>query len=144
MCLPYLRKAGLIPEAPEPDASDAAKEKYRVEVLEYARRVIPLEIERMKMLSEVTDLVGFFFKPLDYPNGYDEKAVAKWLGVAHLKPMLEKEIAALEALPAWTVEAIETVVRAIGEELSVKFADVIHPTRVAATGQTVGPGLFET
>lgn len=144
MCLPYLRKAGLIPDAPAPDAGDAEKEKYRVEVLEYARRVIPLEIERMKTLSEVTDLVGFFFKPLDYPNGYDEKAVAKWFGVGHLRPMLAKEIAAFEAMPEWNATEIETVVRAIGEELSVKFAEVIHPTRVAATGQTVGPGLFET
>ena len=31
-----------------------------------------------------------------------------------------------------------------GLELNIPFAQVIHPTRVAATGRTVGPGLFET
>ena len=144
MCLPYLRRAGLIPDAPGPDATDGEKETYRVETLDYVRRVIPLELERMKVLSEVVDLVGFFFQPLDYPNGYDEKAIAKWLGVPHLKPLLEKEIAAYSALTEWTAENLEQTTRFIGEELGLKFADVIHPTRVAATGRTVGPGLFET
>lgn len=144
MCLPYLRKAGLIPEALPATATDEEKEKYRIEVLDYVRRVIPLELERMKTLSEVTELVGFFFQELDYPNGYDEKALAKWMSVAHLKPLLEKEIAGFESLDQWTAEGIEQVVRVAGEELGVKFAEVIHPTRVAATGRTVGPGLFET
>lgn len=144
LCLPYLRKAGLIPDAPAPDAPDAEKEKYRVEVLEYVRRVIPLEIERIKVLSEVVELVGFFFQELDFPTGYDERAVTKWFGVAHLKPMLEKEIAAYDALSEWTVEGLETATRALAEDLGVKFAEVVHPTRVAATGRTVGPGLFET
>lgn len=144
MCLPYLRRAGLIPDAPSSAASDEEKERYRVEVLEYVRRVVPLEMERMKVLSEVTDLVGFFFQNLDYPNGYDEKAVAKWFSVDYLRPLLEKEIAAYEALPEWTVEGLETATRAITEELELGFAKVVHPTRVAATGRTVGPGLFET
>src|SRR5579859_495641 len=43
MCLPYLSRAGLISDPPTE------------EELEYARRVIPLEIERMKLLSEVTE-----------------------------------------------------------------------------------------
>jgi glutamyl-tRNA synthetase len=132
LCLRCLINAQLISDPPTP------------EELEYARRVIPLEIERMKLLSEVTDLVGFFFQNLDYPSGYDEKAVAKWLGVPHLRAMLEQEIAAFEALPAWTPEALEAAARPIADALGVEFAKVIHPTRVAATGRTVGPGLFET
>ena len=150
MCLPYLRNAGLIPPEPQQEATESdkaweiRKEQYRVEVLDYVRRVIPLELERMKTLSEVVDLVGFFFQKLDYPNGYEEKAVGKWLNVPYLKPLLEKEITGFAALTDWTPEALETVVRAVGDELGLKFGDVIHPTRVAATGRTIGPGLFET
>jgi len=144
MCLPYLRKAGLIPEAPLASASDDEKETYRIEVLDYVRRVIPLEQERMKMLSEVVDLVGFFFAELDYPNGYEEKAVAKWLKVPYLKPLLEKQIEVYSDLAEWTPEALEAATREISEGLTLKFAEVIHPTRVAVTGRTVGPGLFET
>src|SRR5579875_274472 len=132
MCLPYLIKAGLISDPPTQDE------------LEMARRVIPLEMERMKVLSEVTDLVGFFFQPLDYPHGYEEKAVAKWFGVPHLKPMLEMEIEAYDTLPEWKQEALEQATKAIADRLQVPFAQVVHPTRVATTGRTVGPGLFDT
>lgn len=150
MCLPHLRKAGLIP--PEPVQEDletdkifeARKETYRIEVLDYVRRVIPLELERMKLISEVVELVGFFFQKMDYPEGYDPKATEKWFGVPHLKPLLEQEITNFAALPQWNAASIEGVVRQAAETLEVKFADVIHPTRVAATGRTIGPGLFET
>lgn len=132
LCIPYLVKAGLISNPPT------------AEEIAYARRIIPLEQERMKTLAEVADLVGVFFQPLDYPLGYDEKATAKWFGVAHLKPLLEKEIAAYQALPEWSATLLDSATRAIAEELEVKFAEVVHPTRVATTGRTVGPGLFET
>jgi glutamyl-tRNA synthetase len=135
MCLPYLIKAGYLSDPPTP------------EEIEYARRVIPLEIERLKTLADIVDPergVGFFFQHLEYPQGYDEKAVKKWLGVPHLRLMLAKEVAAFDALPAWTAEALDAATHAITDELGVKFAEVIHPTRVAATGRTIGPGLFET
>ncbi|HZT40828.1 MAG TPA: glutamate--tRNA ligase [Chthonomonadaceae bacterium] len=132
LCLPYLIKAGLISDPPT------------LEQLEYVRRILPLEQDRMKTLSEITELAGFFFEDLDYPQGYDEKAVKKWLGAAHLRPMLEREIAAYAALPEWTAEELERVAQEIAADLGVKFAEVVHPTRVVTTGRTVGPGLFET
>lgn len=131
LCIPYLIKAGLI--SAEPTSED----------LEIARRVVPLEIERMKVLSEVADLTSYFFKDLDYPVGYDEKAVTKWFKVEHLKPMLQLEISLLSNLKDWDGEGIEKVIREIGDQLELKFSEVIHPTRVAVTGRTVGPGLFE-
>ena len=143
LCLPYLVKAGLVSTAPSPDATEEEKLAYRQEI-EYVRRVIPLVQGRMKTLSDAIDMVGFFFDRLNYPQGYDEKAARKWFGVPHLRALLEREIAVWEALPSWTVEALEESTSAIGEELGIKFAEVIHPTRVAATGRTVGPGLFET
>ena len=47
-------------------------------------------------------------------------------------------------MPEWKAESLEAATHTISEELGVPFAQVIHPTRVAATGRTVGPGLFET
>ncbi|HLJ56167.1 MAG TPA: glutamate--tRNA ligase [Chthonomonadaceae bacterium] len=143
LCLPYLVKAGLVSPPPGQGASEEEKLAYSRE-LEHVRRVVPLEQGRMKTLSEIVELAGFFFNELDYPSGYDPKAARKWFGAPHLRPLLEREIAAWTALPSWTIEALEETTRAIGDALGVKFAEVIHPTRVAATGQTVGPGLFET
>ena len=42
------------------------------------------------------------------------------------------------------VEGLEAAVGGVSDELGVKRGEVIHPTRVAATGRMVGPGLFET
>lgn len=132
MCIPFLVKAGLISDPPTP------------EEVEYLRRVLPLEIDRMKLLSEAPELVSIFFKELNFPDGYDEKAVAKWLCAEHVIPMLEKEIVSYSSHPEWTEQGLEIDTRRIAEELGLEFAKVIHPTRVAATGRTIGPGLFET
>jgi glutamyl-tRNA synthetase len=142
LCLPYLIRAGLVSPAPAQDAPDEEKLAYRAE-LEYVRRVIELEQGRLKTLAEVVDLAGFFFQELSYPAGYEEKAVKKWFGVPYLQSLLEREVAAWSALPHWTVERLEESARTIGDDLGLKFAEVIHPTRVAVTGRTVGPGLFE-
>ncbi|HLV80131.1 MAG TPA: hypothetical protein VKT32_07590, partial [Chthonomonadaceae bacterium] len=85
-----------------------------------------------------------FFEDLDYPQGYDEKAVKKWFGVPYLRPMLEREIEGFSGAAEWRAQSLELVSQNVAADLGVKFADVVHPTRVAATGRTVGPGLFET
>src|SRR5258707_13772610 len=112
-CLPYRVKAELLPEPPAQPTDEADKARFEAEQalyqeqLAYARRVIPVEIEKMKVLSEITDLVSFFFKDIQYPADYDEKGLRKWSGAAHLRGLLEKEIAAFERLPAWTRELLE-------------------------------------
>ncbi len=131
LCLPYLVKAGLVSDPPTREER------------EYARRIIPLEIERMKTLSEVVELTRPFFQNIQYPQDYDAKAVAKWMGAAHVPRMLQMEIEQFALLPAFSAAELEESVRAVAAQLEVKFAEVIHPTRVAVTGRTVGPGLFE-
>jgi glutamyl-tRNA synthetase len=132
VCLPYLVNAGLVSDPP------TAEQREKLD------RVLPLEKERLKLLSEVPELVGFFFHELDFPTGYEEKAIAKWLTGENVKPLLGKEIAAFEALSEWTAEALDTTVHAVAEEMGLTLGQAVHPTRVAATGRTVGPGLFET
>jgi glutamyl-tRNA synthetase len=45
---------------------------------------------------------------------------------------------------AWDVEAIEAVLRARVDELGVKPKEIFQPIRVALTGTTVSPGIFES
>jgi glutamyl-tRNA synthetase len=131
LCMQHLQKAGLIGSPPSESE------------IELARKFIPLEIERMKVLSEIVVMAEPFFKELHFPAGYDEKAVTKWLKVEYIKPLLLREIEEFTNLTDWTPENLEAVVRQIGDDMELKFAGVIHPTRVAVTGRTVGPGLFE-
>jgi glutamyl-tRNA synthetase len=103
--------------------------------------VLKLEQERMKTLAEAPEVTAFFFR--EEPE-YDETAVNKWLRRPEAGPILDMVVRRLEALESWDVEPIESAVRATIDELGVKSGEVIHPTRVAATGRTIGPGLFET
>ena len=76
--------------------------------------------------------------PSDYePDGWKK----------HVKPetakQLEKLIAALEALPEWSAASAETALRRTAEAEGVAAGKLIHPTRLALTGVTVGAPLFD-
>ncbi len=127
-CLPYLQEAGLLPkELDEPTRA-------------YAERVIPLEQEKMKVLKDVVSLTDFFFRD-DYP--IDEAAVRKWYTQPHIPQMLEELIRRYEALESFDAESVERVTREVIAWLGVKGGEVIHPVRVALSGRTTGPSLFE-
>ncbi len=128
LSIPYLQEASLIKTE---------------EDIELAERVVPLVTDRMKTLEEVAPLTDFFFG--DMPK-YDSKAVEKWLKSSDDGVTLAKILPRLEGIAAdqFTVNLIEAAVRSGIEELGVPSPQVIHPLRVALTGRTVGPGLFET
>lgn len=129
-CTPYLVEAGLLSDPPDADQ------------MAYAARILPLVSDRMKLLSEAPELMGFFFHAPETP---EEKGRRKWLAAATADPILSEAIARIEALPGeLTVESAEQITDAIAEKLGLARGPVIHTLRVSATGRTVGPGLFET
>ena len=128
LTLPYLQRAGLLPD-PLPD-----------EQREYAERVILLEQEKVKTLSDIVSLADFFFRAL--PE-YEPTAVSKWLHNETAHELLTRLRDRLAALSSFTAGHLEREVRALAEELGIGAGKVIHPTRVAVSGRTTGPGLFE-
>jgi glutamyl-tRNA synthetase len=52
-------------------------------------------------------------------------------------------VAALESLGTFDPQSIEAALRSIADARGVKAATLIHALRVALTGKTVSPGLFE-
>ena len=52
-------------------------------------------------------------------------------------------IGRLNDLDPWTAEGLEATVRGLAEELELSAAKLIHPTRLALSGRTFGPGLFD-
>jgi glutamyl-tRNA synthetase len=129
MVLPYLKKAEMIPENPSQD------------LIDYIQRVVALEQERMKLLSEAPELMSFFLKD---KLEYDPKGTKKWLASDNAPELLNAVADRLQELDSWTVESLEATVREAGEYLAAAGGKVIHPVRMAATGKTAGPGLFET
>lgn len=105
----------------------------------YARATVELERERVVTLAEFGPATDFFLA--DTPV-YDDKAVSKWLHEPHVPALLEALKGA--SLQLSSVEACEAWVRGYAAEHGFdKLGPVVHPLRVALTGRTVGPGLFE-
>lgn len=95
--------------------------------------------ERAKTLGELTDMAGFY---LADDVTLDEKAAAKFLK-PEAAPLLQTVTDRLAALPAWDPAAIEGVFTGIVEETGAKLGSLAQPVRVAVTGGTVSPGIYE-
>jgi glutamyl-tRNA synthetase len=105
----------------------------------YLAKVMALEQERAKTLAELPELTSFFFTEA---FEIEEKAAAKWL-TPESRALLAEFATRLDKLTDFCHDSIEPVLRALAEEKAVKASALIHPTRVALSGRTAGPGLFE-
>ena len=72
------------------------------------------------------------------------KKNARRLGHAASRALLEAVTLKLEALPEWDAASIEAALRAAVADFDVAVGDAFMAVRVAVTGRTAAPGLFET
>jgi glutamyl-tRNA synthetase len=95
------------------------------------------------VLSDVVEMVRFLFTPDDV-FAPEPDAAAKNLGEAAV-PVLDASVAALEGVDGWTTAAIEEALRgALIDGLGLKPRKAFAPVRVAVTGRTVSPPLYES
>jgi len=102
--------------------------------------VAPLVQERARRLTEVGAQVRFLFADV-------EMDPASWQSVMttpEAAGAVEGAQAALQALAAWDEEAIEAALRAVLETRGLSARKGLQPIRVAVTGSTVSPPLFES
>jgi glutamyl-tRNA synthetase len=106
---------------------------------ERLREACEIAQEKAQTLAEVWGLIGFLFEPpVD-----DEKAWAKVMKDGALAA-LEASRSALAEVPAFDADAIEAALDPIPERLVAKPGKVYQPIRVAITGTSVSPGIFES
>ena len=123
---PVLVSTGVLQSGHGLDASEIAK-------------VIPSLNERAKTLVEMAEKSKFYFnKEVEF----DEKAKTKFL-TANARPLLEKVIAGLSPMENFSAEEIETLFKKIVEEEGTKLGKLAQPVRVALTGTTVSPGIYD-
>jgi glutamyl-tRNA synthetase len=103
--------------------------------------VAPAVQERVKTLSDVPAVVDFLFldEPVLDPVAWD-KGVLRVPGAAAI---LDETAAAFTDV-AWDTDPLHDAVLAIGEAHGLKLGKAQAPIRVAVTGRTVGPPLFES
>ena len=124
--------------------------------------ILPLLVERKYILENnfdrnyVVALVKLFQSRLTTLNDFPERADAFFLDEVNMDPEAKEKflsrdfsreftlfIQRLEALKDFNVATIEESFRQMVGELGIEAKVLIHPVRVALTGKTVGPGLFE-
>jgi glutamyl-tRNA synthetase len=113
--------------------------------LDYIGRLVPLIRERIKLLSEVVGLLDFFFVsgPLDYaPELLLGKRLAREPRLALDALRATREVV-VEAEP-WSAAELERGVAPLAEHFELKRGDLYGLIRVAVTGKTVTPPLFES
>ncbi len=128
LCLPHLKESGLINE--------------EVIDLEYLKKIIAIYQERLKKLSEISELTDFFFKEkLEY-----DKNLLKWAEMSDKEILnsLEKLKKLLSKIKTedWTKENLENLLLPEAEKVGNR-GELLWPLRVALTGKETSAGPFE-
>jgi glutamyl-tRNA synthetase len=119
---PFLAERGLL----EPDEA-------------LLRLAIPGVRERARTLLDAAHDLDFYFRE---PPEFDDKARLKFLTPA-VAPHLSALHAVFEALPVWQAEPLEAALKRWAESSGLSMKDIAQPLRVALTGRSASPPLFE-
>jgi glutamyl-tRNA synthetase len=123
---PFLLKEGIMAEGQDIDQQWLS------------RAVITLQ-ERSKTLIELAHSLRYYIAD---DIEYNVKAREKFLNEKYLSTLMSvKE--SLEALDTFLAPEIEKVFLSLGEKLNTKLGNIAQPVRVAVTGKTESPGIFE-
>ena len=105
---------------------------------DYIRRIVPLMKERMERLPDFFENGRYFYED---PEEYDEAGVAKrWK--AGTGALLRALLPRLEECD-FTAGTLEEVIRGAAEDAGIGAGKLIHPIRLALTGTTASPSLFD-
>ncbi len=123
--IPFLKREGIV-------GSDQLS-------LTWLEKVVASLKERAKTLKEMAQMARFYFCD---PQGYDPKGERKFLKPAVL-PLFAELVEEFSALSDFTEEGIEAAFNRVLERNGLKLGKLAQPCRVALTGGTVSPGIFE-
>jgi glutamyl-tRNA synthetase len=133
LSLPFIEKAGI----------QVTDDAYLIEVLKIVQ-------EKIKLLKDVPDWIGYFFTE-DYE--YDPEAVAKTFarasraeGLAKAEPEVMSRLAKLgeayKSVPQWNAPTLEVALKTLATSIPCKAGELIHPARLAVSGRSIGPSLY--
>jgi glutamyl-tRNA synthetase len=118
-----------------------ATEEELVERREWYLRLLDLLRVRSRTIDDIVRQAGpYFLEDIEY----DPTAVAKnWKDPAEAADLLRATRLALASAAIWETGPLETALRELAEARGVSAGKVFQPLRVALTGLTVSPGIFE-
>jgi glutamyl-tRNA synthetase len=109
------------------------------------KQVAPVVQTRIKVLNDVVDLAGFFFRDHSEFEAPDAEAIIqKKMDVEGTVRLLAASIEKISALPAFDHQTQHEAFKALAKELGVKNGQLFGTLRVAVTGQKISTPTFET
>ena len=108
----------------------------------YLQSIVPLVHDRLKKLSEAPELTSFFF--VEQPRYNPLHIIQKGMMRDDTREALRRTLGALEPIGEWTAGEFEAVLRPLAGELELTTGQLFGALRVAITGRTVAPPLFQT
>lgn len=108
---------------------------------EWYRELLNLLRVRARTIDDIVRQAGPYFQD---EIEYDPEAVAKqWKDPVESRSILEAVAAELSRLTEWNLETLEEALRSLAAARGISAGKVFQPLRVALTGLTVSPGIFE-
>lgn len=126
LVIPFLVKEGVINEGQTPDVA-------------WLSKAVGTLKERSKTMVELANSLRYYIVE---EVEYNEKAKEKFLNEKS-RDLLAALKEALSALPEFSHQELEQIFKSLVEKHSVKMKDLAQPVRVAMTGGTESPGIFE-
>jgi glutamyl-tRNA synthetase len=97
--------------------------------------------ERTHLLPEAADQVRFLFDDFD---SYDQQSWDKVMAKEGVGEVVDAGISAISGVDRWDAATVEAALRALPEQLGIGAGKTFQPLRVAVTGSSVSPPLFES
>ncbi|HEY6101661.1 MAG TPA: glutamate--tRNA ligase [bacterium] len=127
-CVESMRGVGLLDGPVAPDR------------LNYIRRVVEVLGERIKVGRDIITYGDFFLTDV---VSYEAEAIQRYFANPKTAEILQDLAARVAGAGEFTAGEAERVIRTLAADRSIHSREIIHPARVALTGKTAGPGLFE-
>jgi glutamyl-tRNA synthetase len=115
-----------------------ARRRIDAEASPWLAKVVRSFQERSKTLEEMAESAEYYFRPKEP----DPKTSEKFL-TPEMAPLFDEIVREIEALPEFDPEATETILNRVTRKMGAKLGKIAQPVRVALTGGTVSPGIFE-
>jgi glutamyl-tRNA synthetase len=113
---------------------------YGAHDLAYMKKVVAVFHDRLVLIPDIVPLSPYFFRD---EFEYDPKAVEKYFKPENSKKILETLKERLEKIEPFSKENIEPVFKELSKELNVKLGEVIHPCRLALSGRSETPPMYD-
>jgi len=108
--------------------------------VEWLTRMAEICQEKIPTLNHIVPYTDFFFVA---PAEYEDKAVRKHWEKENALATMEAIYNVIDNVEPWSHGALKHEFEALAQNAGTGLGKLVHPTRLALTGKSVGPGLFE-